>query len=476
MMQEFTYQPLKTDKSFRLATLHGGEQNDQVKITVQEYELDTCPAYIALSYEWGYEQEKIISLNESPFRIRTNLYDFLKVIRPEPSRTRLLFIDAICINQIDHAERSSQVHSMRDVYEGAANVWAWLGQDSVASDAVADACQGQPANELQRSAREVLQRRYWTRMWMMSELMIAKTITLYCGHRSFFWDQLVGVLVSGVPDWYHNSIATKTIRAIEDVRAAVREGAQVPVLRHFEDFGKMKCQLKQDRVYSLLAFHAHAKNFRCVSADYKGSTEKVFVEALRYCAQGPAKVTGTRAEFEIGKCSRAFQSSLDMDPEKSISAVLQVMREHPNERSLHSAGFEAPLGEAQTLGKTKTGAWFEVDPSFARLTATRIAVCAHRYTKTEMVPTSKEARNSDQVFRIRGSAVAVICRAYGASWRVISLGIVVSKAEKIRRTHANFLCHSLDGDIKIDVAANASLSLSCFDVAVLSSLPEATQS
>lgn len=312
-MQEFTYQPLKTEKSFRLATLHGGQQTDQISITVQEHELDTCPAYIALSYEWGREQEKYILLNGTTFRIRRNLYDFLKAIRPGPSKKRILFIDALCINQTDCVERSFQVHLMRDVYEGAAQVWAWLGRDSVASDMVANVCQGQRVDTahtdlqttltLQHGAREVLQRRYWTRMWMMSELMIAKTITLFCGQRSFSWNQLVRVLSSQVPEWYHNSSATKEFRAVEDIRAKVREGTRVPVLKLFEEFGQMECELKQDRVYSLLAFHAHAKKLPCVSTDYERSSEKVFVEALRYCTQAPEKVTEQEESFEIVKCS-----------------------------------------------------------------------------------------------------------------------------------------------------------------------------
>ncbi|KAF2166268.1 hypothetical protein M409DRAFT_23460 [Zasmidium cellare ATCC 36951] len=480
-MQGLTYQPLKPGKSFRLATLHGGQPNDQISLTVQEYDLKNCPPYIALSYEWGEEHEKKISLNGMPFRIRTNLYDFLQVIRPGPSKTRLLFIDALCINQTDVAERSSQVHLMRDIYEGARKVWAWLGRDSVASDVVADACQGQQATdvddaELQRSAKEVLSRRYWTRMWMMSELMIAKTITLYCGPRSFSWDELVEVLSSYIPDWYHTFESTKAFRAVEDVRAAVRKGSKIPVLRLFDEFGQMECQHKQDRVYSLLAFHAHARRLPCVMADYAGSAEKVFVEALRYCAQAPGKVAGTRPGFEIAKCSRAFQASLGIEPEKSISDVLEVMKEHPSTETLHKPVFRESLEEPQMLGKTKTGAWFETESRSAGLDLTRIAVHAHRYTKTEMVFTSKDARHGDQVFRIRGSAIAVVCHGSRSSWRIVSLGVVVPKAKEIKHKYADFLYHSLDGSVEVDAAGDASVSLSCFDVAVLSSLPEATRS
>ncbi|KAK4506393.1 hypothetical protein PRZ48_000123 [Zasmidium cellare] len=494
MMQEFTYQPLRTDKSFRLATLHGGQKDNQISLTVQEYELDTCPPYVALSYEWGYEHEKVVSLNGTPFRIRTNLHDFLQVLRPGPSESRLLFIDAVCINQEDLEERSVQVHLMRDIYEGAERVWAWLGRDSVASDVVADVCQVESVDEveaqsvsqgavghtadlqtLERSAMEVLQRRYWTRMWMMSELMLAKTITLYCGPRSFSWDRVVKVLVSRVPDWYNTSSATEAFRAVEHARATLRKGGHVPISRLFKEFGQKDCGLKQDRVYSLLAFHAHSEKLQCLAANYKGSAEKLWVEALRYCAQAPERTAEMEGGFGVGKCSRAFQASLEMDPQQSISAILQVMKEHPNASSLHSPVFRAPLERPRELGKTMTGAWFEAGVRSAREMPYRIAVCAHRCTKSEMVLTSKDALHGDTVFQLRGSAIAVVCREWGKSWRIISLGVVVSNAKKINRKYANFLCHSLDGSFETDVAGNPSVSLSCFDVAVLTSLPEATR-
>lgn len=154
------------------------------------------------------------------------------------------------------------------------------------------------------------------------------------------------------------------------------------------------------------------------------------------------------------------------------------MREHPSNESLRSAVFKAPLEEAQILGKVpqfNTGASFETESALAGLTVKRITVHAHRYTKTEMVLTNRDAHYGDQVFRIRGSAIAVIWGCGRKGWRVMSLGIVVPKDAQIRRTHANFLYHGFDGAVE-DAAGTASLSLSCFDVAVLSSLPEATQS
>jgi len=47
---------------------------------------------------------------------------------------RILWVDAICINQDDPTERSQQVTLMRDIYRNASNILAWLGKTSIECD------------------------------------------------------------------------------------------------------------------------------------------------------------------------------------------------------------------------------------------------------------------------------------------------------------------------------------------------------
>jgi Heterokaryon incompatibility protein (HET) len=41
---------------------------------------------------------------------------------------RVLWVDAVCINQNDEDEKSEQVSKMREIYGGATKVYAWLGE------------------------------------------------------------------------------------------------------------------------------------------------------------------------------------------------------------------------------------------------------------------------------------------------------------------------------------------------------------
>lgn len=64
-------------------------------------------------------------------RVSETLGLALKYLRTK--RDRILWIDAICINQNDHEERSSQVAMMSLVYTGASQVCVWIGEDDVES-------------------------------------------------------------------------------------------------------------------------------------------------------------------------------------------------------------------------------------------------------------------------------------------------------------------------------------------------------
>lgn len=86
--------------------------------------------YEALSYYWGDPTPvRTIHLNGVETKIHTNLYNALHVL----ANTRPgvpLWTDAICINQSNSQERSSQIPLMFEIYRNACHVWAWLGKSS----------------------------------------------------------------------------------------------------------------------------------------------------------------------------------------------------------------------------------------------------------------------------------------------------------------------------------------------------------
>jgi hypothetical protein len=68
-----------------------------------------------------------ISLNGRTFFVTQGVYQALRELRLE-GKERVLWIDALCINQADHLERQEQVQQMHQIYENAVQVMVWLGE------------------------------------------------------------------------------------------------------------------------------------------------------------------------------------------------------------------------------------------------------------------------------------------------------------------------------------------------------------
>jgi hypothetical protein len=73
--------------------------------------LDHNPQFEALSYAWGaVGSEKDIIVNNVTIPVRRNLWDAL--FHLQKSEARHLWIDAVCIDQANTAERNHQVQQM----------------------------------------------------------------------------------------------------------------------------------------------------------------------------------------------------------------------------------------------------------------------------------------------------------------------------------------------------------------------------
>lgn len=91
----------------------------------------------ALSYVWGDERDKrVVLVDKRPFRVTRNLFDAMMSLGGGESK--MLWVDAICINQLDDEEKGWQVGLMGRLYEKAFAVPAWLGPPADDSDIVID--------------------------------------------------------------------------------------------------------------------------------------------------------------------------------------------------------------------------------------------------------------------------------------------------------------------------------------------------
>jgi hypothetical protein len=143
------YTKTLTEQQFRLISiLPAGEASAIVNCEVSQYELHGSPAYEALSYVWGDPNiTSEITVNGNSLWVTKSLRNALARLRHKESN-RMIWADAICINQKNEDEKNHQVPLMGIIYTNTMRVIIWLGhttyeESSAAAQSlqiISDAC------------------------------------------------------------------------------------------------------------------------------------------------------------------------------------------------------------------------------------------------------------------------------------------------------------------------------------------------
>ncbi|KAE8310439.1 heterokaryon incompatibility protein-domain-containing protein [Aspergillus transmontanensis] len=196
--------PLEPNATRMVRLLPDKETNAEIKCELFTYNLTEIAGrkhlYQALSYVWcgdqesSAEQRKEMKLHGYTVPITANLHAALVNLR-DYQLERVLWIDAICINQDDLNEKSNQIPLMRTIYAQADRVIVWLGEafehGDKALETIRDLTEqsvmgGEGSDtELSKSDREaclkLLQRKWFRRIWVLQEVGVARSIEIMCG-------------------------------------------------------------------------------------------------------------------------------------------------------------------------------------------------------------------------------------------------------------------------------------------------------
>lgn len=148
-------------------------------------------------------------MDDTPFLVRPNLHEYLKLVRSE--RTFCwLFIDAICINQDDNAEKSTQISLMSRIYGDAQQVQAWVGVEPITGyedqPAMARYFEGSlDMNDLNEEQQKDLLYyfipwSYWSRLWIAQEVMLARNLVIRFRNITLKADLALSLLTEKFPN------------------------------------------------------------------------------------------------------------------------------------------------------------------------------------------------------------------------------------------------------------------------------------
>lgn len=216
----YIYTTLAEMDTIRLVRILPGEDDSAVQLELIHAELTDTLEYEALSYpwlDWPTPEETLstsmdsedVFINGQKVVASHTLATYLRMARQLEERRGWLWVDALCINQQDLEERNAQVLKMKKIYPMAQRVVVWLGRavsietnDGPPIDSkvgidflneIYDHCpseHGQLLAWFEKILREtedvlswakwkslltLLRKPWWSRMWVVQEVSMART-------------------------------------------------------------------------------------------------------------------------------------------------------------------------------------------------------------------------------------------------------------------------------------------------------------
>jgi hypothetical protein len=227
------------DDAIRLLEVLPGTMEDPVVCRLHVATLpDARLEYEALSYCWerdggGLAQDKQISCNGKYVHIGENLFQAIRRVRYTAGH-RIIWADALCINQKDPKEQMQQVRKMNSIFKLAFRVLVWLGEgnakdphhpdiatwgnpspaflgvcnvvndwrrdnafasripvatySSVTGELHQLACDEGNDRQTQKNMLDLFQCRWFQRVWVIQEAALARRATVLWGPCEISWD------------------------------------------------------------------------------------------------------------------------------------------------------------------------------------------------------------------------------------------------------------------------------------------------
>lgn len=298
-----------------------------------ELQAGQTKAYEALSYCWGKPDRLVdIVCNGRRMKVTPNLRAALQNLRKDDSN-RMLWVDAMCINQDDVAEKSVQVQRMKETYSDAEHVIVWLGEAMEDSDEIMDLIaaieatpmvaefahymkdgrqdlrwRGTPRfslpllplendSPLHIALERFLQRHWFFRIWVQQEAAVNKNTSVVCGQKTCSWDQLYGLSWSCDYDWHTRGLtlsrkawtACDSIDEIQKNRFVCCGDLHPPrLLQLLSMTSGCQCERPGDKIFALLGLIAQKDIDKYAPIpDYSIAPQTLFSNlAIRYLEMG----------------------------------------------------------------------------------------------------------------------------------------------------------------------------------------------
>ncbi|GAB1204173.1 hypothetical protein APSETT445_002822 [Aspergillus pseudonomiae] len=227
---------------------------------------------------------------------------------PNHSVGRLLWIDAVCINQKDDQEKSHQIQLMRTIYGEAWRVIVWLGeeadQSSDAFAAIRKAAEDASSDPLPKSycpdrsdsekhlpsSLALVQRSWFQRIWVLQEVALARDVVVMCGPVEMngyaFISGLQSLEVLRTAHPRLQGLVQSAYHLIKDAvfRPSYRFNTRgtLSIGELIDMYHTRHASCLHDKVYALLGMCSDDPDTEALKPDYRLPWNKVFERVIKY--------------------------------------------------------------------------------------------------------------------------------------------------------------------------------------------------
>jgi hypothetical protein len=313
----FTYSPLAGPSSIRLLKIPKFDSNKEPEYSLYHATDLQSIKYEAISYTWESPlQTTSIILNGYRFPVSAKVHALLRALTLG-DEDRLVWIDFICINQDDTAEKNVQIGMMRHIFSSATRVTAWLGDDPEAAatrdfiyELAAMGQQGvlasiigfqiygsQVARPRLVALKRLLRNPWFRRMWVVQEIVVAADLNIMYGDVTIPWPVLAllaanarsanflqlfqNAATSGPEVSECDTDRLFNSSLVAGIKIMYSQGCLWNLGLALESFRTFESTDPRDMVYAILGITADAED-ASLKPDYHKSVEAVFVEVSKY--------------------------------------------------------------------------------------------------------------------------------------------------------------------------------------------------
>ncbi|KAK4555079.1 hypothetical protein LTR86_007845 [Recurvomyces mirabilis] len=334
----------------RLMEVYAEHASTRLNVKMTTHDIKSSPSFIAISYEWGTSRAScLILVDGRAMLVRKNCYRVLRQVQKQGASI-YYWIDAICIDQWNNAEKSKQVQLMGQVYRNAQSTAVCIGAHDASSAFLYEHLKGTvqpkasaPADDgsIMSATESVCARSYFRRLWIVQEVLLSKEIYLYCGYDVLAWDTLQKLTVGDGKDneFVRRGNCLSYVKlALARTRGISMNDWQLEGL--IDRFSTQECSDARDKIYGMLGLIAASKDFASplpFTPDYDLPAVGVALQVIHFYLKSNSAETFTKACRNVVEVlgvlyhDSAVQLLVERCKQKLsgvIAAVLEDLRQH----------------------------------------------------------------------------------------------------------------------------------------------------